>query len=273
MAPSVLITGASTGIGRACAERLAGHGWRVLAGARADADLDALAALPGIEPVRLDVTDAAQVQEAGARAGAALDALVNNAGVATTGPLELVELDEWRRQLEVNVLGQVAVTRAVLPAILRARGRIVNVSSISGLVALPLFGPYSASKFALEAITDSLRRELRGQGVTVVAIEPGGVSTPIWGKGLAAGDAATAEMDAAQASRYGRLIGAVRTQAECSDAGGLAPAAVAEVVETALTAPRPRTRYAVGRDVRMRAALGRLLPDRVMDALIARALR
>lgn len=274
MAPSVLITGASTGIGRACAERLSSRGWHVLAGARADADLEALAALDGVEPLRLDVTDTTQVREAARRAGASLDALVNNAGVAITGPVELLDVEEWRRQLDVNVVGQVAVTRALLPAILRARGRIVNVSSISGLVALPLFGPYSASKFALEAITDSLRRELRGQGVTVVAVEPGGVATPIWGKGMADAEAATAQMDDDQATRYGGLIAAVRAQAARSDTDGLPADAVADVVETALTASRPRTRYAIGSDARMRAvALGRLLPDRVMDALIARALR
>jgi NAD(P)-dependent dehydrogenase (short-subunit alcohol dehydrogenase family) len=157
--------------------------------------------------------------------------------------------------------------------VLAARGRIVNVSSIGGRVALPLFGPYAASKFALEAMTDTLRRELRGEPVAVVAVEPGAVATPIWGKGIEGGDAVTARMDSAQQQRYGRLVAAVRRAAEHSDREGIAPARVAGAVETALTASRPRTRYLVGREARVQAALGRLLPDRVMDGLVARALR
>lgn len=273
MAPSVLVTGASTGIGRACAERLAGRGWRVLAGARAQPDLDALAAIPGVDPVPLDVTDPGQVAQAATLVGPRLDALVNNAGVAVTGPIELLEVDEWRRQLETNLVGQVAVTRALLGAVLAARGRIVNVSSIGGRMALPLFGPYAASKFGLEAMTDCLRRELRSQGIEVVAVEPGSIATPIWRKGVDGADAIVGDMDAAQEARYGRLAARIRRVAEHNGRAGLAPSAVAEVVETALTAPRPRTRYVVGRRARVQAALGRLLPDRVMDGLIARALR
>ncbi|MEA2280077.1 MAG: hypothetical protein QOK21_684 [Solirubrobacteraceae bacterium] len=273
MAPTVLVTGASTGIGRACAERLADRGWRVLAGARSDAALAALDAIAGMEAIRLDVTKPEQVEAAAAATGPHLDALVNNAGVAVTGPVEVLALEEWRSQLEINLLGQVAVTRAVLSAVLAARGRIVNVSSIGGRVALPLFGPYAASKFALEAMTDSLRRELRGQGVAVVAVEPGAVATPIWGKGVEGGDAVTARMDTAQQQRYGRLVAAVRRAAERSGREGVAPTRVADAVEAALTASRPRTRYVVGREARVQATLGRLLPDRVMDGLVARALR
>jgi NAD(P)-dependent dehydrogenase (short-subunit alcohol dehydrogenase family) len=271
--PTVLLTGASSGIGRACAERLAGTGWRVLAGARADADLEALAALRNVEPLRLDVTDEADVAAAAAAAGDSLDALVNNAGIAISGPVEVLPVDAWRRQLEVNLLGQVAVTRALLPALLAARGRIVNMSSISGRAAAPLLGPYAASKFALEAMNDALRRELRGHGVRVVAIEPGAIATPIWGKGTAEADAQIGEMDDAQTRRYASLIAALRTTAERNATAGLHPAAVAAAVETALTAARPRTRYLVGREARVTAALARLLPDRAVDALIARALR
>jgi NAD(P)-dependent dehydrogenase (short-subunit alcohol dehydrogenase family) len=273
MTPTVLVTGASSGIGRACAERLAGHGWRVLAGARSTAALAALEAIAGVEAIRLDVTDPEQVAAAAAAAGPRLDALVNNAGVAVTGPVEVLDLDEWRHQLDTNLLGQVAVTRALLGAVIAARGRIVNVSSIGGRVALPLFGPYAASKFALEAMTDALRRELRGQGVAVVAVEPGAVATPIWGKGIEGGDAVTARMDAAQQQRYGHLVTAVRRLAERNDREGIAPAQVAGAVEAALTASRPRTRYVVGRQARVRATLARGLPDRVMDGLVARALR
>jgi NAD(P)-dependent dehydrogenase (short-subunit alcohol dehydrogenase family) len=272
MTPTVLVTGASTGIGAAVVERLAGRGWHVHAGARAAADLERLDALPGVEAVALDITDDEQVAGLAARIGPRLDALVNNAGVAITGPVEVLEVGEWRRQLDVNVIGQVAVTRALLPALLAARGRLVNVSSIGGRVALPLFGPYSASKFALEAMTDALRRELRGTGVEVVSVEPGAVATPIWDKGLATGDAALAGMDAGQETRYARLIAAVRREAERNGRGGLPPAAVADAVEAALTASRPRTRYVVGRQAQVQAALGRLLPDRWMDGVIARAL-
>jgi NAD(P)-dependent dehydrogenase (short-subunit alcohol dehydrogenase family) len=270
--PTVLLTGASSGIGRACAERLAGRGWRVLAGARAAGDLDSLATISGVEPVELDVTDEAQIEAAAARAGARLDALVNNAGIAVIGPIEALPVEEWRRQLEVNVVAQIAVTRALLPALLNAGGRIVNVTSIGGRVALPLFGPYAASKFALEAATDALRRELRGQGVEVVAIEPGAIRTPIWTKGLERGDELDAALDDDQRARYGRLIETIRREAANNAKSAPEPSAVADAVEAALTAPRPRTRYLVGREARIQAALGWLLPDRAMDALLGRAL-
>ena len=173
-----LVTGASTGIGRACATHLAGLGFHVLAGVRDPAD-----APDGLEPLLLDVTSESDVAAAAERVGGELHALVNNAGIAISGPVEIVPVEEWRRLMEVNLLGQVAVTRALLPAILRARGRVVNMSSISGRVANPLFGPYAASKFALEAVSDALRREVGPHGVRVVSVEPGGIATPIWGKG------------------------------------------------------------------------------------------
>ena len=270
--PTVLLTGASSGIGRACAERLAGRGWHVLAGARAAADRDALAAIPGVEPIELDVTDDEQVQAAAAHAGDRLDALVNNAGIAVIGPVEALPVDEWRRQLEVNVVAQIAVTRALLPALLNSRGRIVNVTSISGRVALPLFGPYAASKFAFEAATDTLRRELRGQGIEVVAVEPGAIRTPIWTKGLERGDELVAALDEGQRARYGHLIATIRREAAKNARSAPEPSAVADAVEAALTASRPKTRYLVGREARIQAALGWLLPDRAMDALLARAL-
>jgi NAD(P)-dependent dehydrogenase (short-subunit alcohol dehydrogenase family) len=270
--PTVLLTGASSGIGRACVERLAGRGWHVLAGARSQTDLDALAAIPNVEPLSLDVTDDEQIAAAATRAGDRLDALVNNAGIAVIGPLEALPVEEWRRQLDVNLIAQVAVTRALLPAILAARGRIVNMTSIGGRVALPLFGPYSASKFALEATTDVLRRELRAHGVEVVAVEPGAIRTPIWTKGLERGDELEAALDDGQRARYGKLIATIRREAADNARKAPEPSAVADAVESALTASRPRTRYLVGREARIQAALGWLLPDRVMDALLARAL-
>ena len=258
-----LVTGASTGIGRACAERLAERGYHVLAGVRREGD-----APPGTEPLRLDVTDDADVAGAARRAGGALHVLVNNAGIAVNGPVETVPVDEWRRQLEVNVIGQVAVTRALLPALLAARGRVVNMSSISGRVALPLLGPYAASKFALEAVTDVLRREVGPLGVRVVAIEPGGIATPVWDKSLSAADDLLAEMPEDARRRYDRTIRLVWRFAEAMREDGLPPSAVADAVERAVTARRPRTRYVVGRDARIQGVLARVLPDRGFDALL-----
>jgi NAD(P)-dependent dehydrogenase (short-subunit alcohol dehydrogenase family) len=262
--PTVLVTGASTGIGRATALALAASGTSVLAGVRRLED-----APPGTTPVQLDVTDAEQV--GALREIAQLDGLVNNAGIAVSGPLEYLPVAELRRQLEVNVIGQLAVTQAVLEPLRRARGRIVNVSSIGGRVALPLYGPYSASKFALEALSDALRRELRG--VRVIVVEPGAMATPIWDRGIATADALFAEMPPAAHERYGKLVTVMRRQAEALGREGEPPERVAEVIVRALAARRPRTRYVVGRDARIQAALARALPDRAFDAVLAVGLR
>jgi NAD(P)-dependent dehydrogenase (short-subunit alcohol dehydrogenase family) len=267
MAPLALVTGASTGIGRACATHLAGLGFEVLAGVRNEPD-----APPGTEPVRLDVTAAGDVTAVAQRVGPRLDALVNNAGIAVSGPIEVLPIEEWRRQLEVNVIGQVAVTRALLPALLQARGRIVNISSISGRFALPMVAPYAASKFALEAVSDCLRREVGPFGVQVACVEPGAIATPVWGKSRAEGERLVAEMPTDARRRYDTLINAIRRQTERMERDGLPPAAVADVVGHAVTARRPRTRYVVGREARVRAVAARLLPDRALDALVRRAL-
>lgn len=269
----VLVTGASTGIGEATALHLRELGFEPVAGVRRDEDAERLGG-QGLRTVRLDVTDEAQIAAARESVGdGALAGLVNNAGVAVAAPLEFVPLDQLRRQLEVNLIGQVAVTQAFLPALRRAGGRIVNVGSIGGRVALPLLAPYNASKFALEGLSDSLRRELRAQGVDVVVIEPGGVKTPIWGKGNELADELTAQMPPEGQRLYGRLIANVRKETlKIERERGLPPRAVAEVIGRALTADRPRTRYVVGGEAKVRAQLARLLPDRAMDRLIGRAL-
>jgi NAD(P)-dependent dehydrogenase (short-subunit alcohol dehydrogenase family) len=269
----VLVTGASTGIGEATALHLRELGFEPVAGVRRDEDAERLGG-QGLRTVRLDVTDEAQISAARESVGdGALVGLVNNAGVAVAAPLEFVPLDQLRRQLEVNLIGQVAVTQAFLPALRRAGGRIVNVGSIGGRVALPLLAPYNASKFALEGLSDSLRRELRAQGVDVVVIEPGGVKTPIWGKGNELADELTAQMPPEGERLYGRLIANVRKETlKIERERGLPPRAVAEVIGRALTADRPRTRYVVGGEAKVRAQLARLLPDRAMDRLIGRAL-
>ena len=256
------MTGASSGIGAATATRLAGGGWRVLSGVRNAGDAPA-----GTEEVLLDVTDDRQIQAA-AKAVAELDALVNNAGVALAMPLEHVPLDELRKQLEVNVVGQVAVTQAFAPALRQARGRVVFVGSIAGKSALPFLGPYAASKHALEALADSLRVELRPWGIAVTIVEPGTIRTPIWAKG-----AAKADELANDRSRelYGERIAALRKVAAERGANGAAPEAVAAVIEKALTATRPRARYLVGRDAWLRAGVERL-PTRARDRALERLL-
>lgn len=268
MAPLALVTGASTGIGRACATRLVDLGFHVLAGVR---NLDN--APERTEALRLDVTSEDDVAAAAERIGAELHVLVNNAGIAVSGPVEVVPVDHWRRQMEVNLVGQVAVTRALLPAVLRTRGHIVNMSSIGGRVANPLFGPYSASKFALEAMSDALRREVAPHGVRVVLVEPGGIATPIWDKGHADADQMLEGADPDAVRRYGTLIEQVRRSTERLAREGLPPEAVAEVVGTAVTTQHPRARYVVGRQAQIQAVAARLLPDRVFDALVARYLR
>lgn len=278
---TVVVTGASTGIGQAGAEHLAALGFHVLAGVRKDEDADRITALddPRLRPLRLDVTDPGSVRAAAEEVAAAvgpdgLAGLVNNAGIAVSAPLEHVPIEELRRQLEVNVVGQVAVIQALLPLLRAARGRIVNISSIGGRIALPLAGPYAASKFALEAISDTLRRELHAQGIEVVVIEPGGIKTPIWDKGVATADAIVENMPEEGKRLYGDLEQAIRRETtKIATDTGLPPSAVAERVGEALTAARPRTRYLVGRDAKIRDAVARRIPDRAFDALLRRALK
>jgi NAD(P)-dependent dehydrogenase (short-subunit alcohol dehydrogenase family) len=266
----VLVTGASSGIGRACCLRLAGRGHEVLASARGDADLERLRAA-GWTPLRIDVTDPASIEAAAAQAGA-VDGLVNNAGISVAAPLEYVPIEDLRRQLEVNVVGQVVVTQAFLAGLRARRGRIVYMGSIAGRVALPLMGPYAASKHALEAISDALRRELRPHGVHVAIVRPGSIATPIWEKGSGEAERRRAEMPEEGERVYGALLRAGLAGARDAAERGLDPDEVAKAVEHALTARRPRSRYLVGRDARGRAAVARVVPDRVLDALIARAL-
>lgn len=278
---AVVITGASTGIGRACALHLDARGWRVFAGVRRAEDGDALRAEASarLTPVTLDVTDeeslaaAARAVEA-AVGDAGLAGLVNNAGVAVAAPLEFLPLDELRRQLEINVVGAVAATQAFLPLLRRGRGRgrIVNMGSISGRIASPFFGPYSASKFALEALSDSLRGELRPWGIEVAIVEPGTIATPIWEKSLAAADRLIARLPPAAHEYYGKVIPAVRAYAKQSGETGAPPEWVARAVAHALTARRPKTRYLVGKGVRVAVPLIAALPDRLRDTLLARQL-
>lgn len=272
----IVVTGASTGIGEATAQHLAGLGFNVFAGVRKDADAERLKG-GRIEPVKIDVADdrsvaaaAEQIRDAVGSSG--LAGLVNNAGIAIAGPLEFLPIEEFKHQLDVNVVGVVRTTQAMLPLIRQGKGRIVNISSIGGKVALPLVAPYAASKYAVEAISDSLRRELRPWGIQVAVIEPGAVATPIWDKSIAVADGIVAEAPPEMEERYGALIAKIREESMKNAQNGVPPSEVAEAVAHALTASKPKTRYLVGRDAKVRAKVAAVMPDRAMDAAIGRAL-
>jgi NAD(P)-dependent dehydrogenase (short-subunit alcohol dehydrogenase family) len=272
---SVLVTGASTGIGEACVLRLDRLGHRVYAGVRSEEHALRLRQRGSgrIVPVFVDVTDQAQVDAAAkqiADGGGSLDGVVNNAGIARGGPLEYLPLEIWREQLEVNVLGQVAVTKAMLPFIRSARGRIVFIGSISGKVATMLMAPYDASKFAIEAIGESLRSELRPWGISVSVVEPGAVKTAIWDKGRQQFDRLERALPEEARTRYARHIAALRKGIETQDRQGVSPDKVAAAVERALFSSRPKTRYLVGVDARAQALLVRWLPDWPREAIIRR---
>jgi NAD(P)-dependent dehydrogenase (short-subunit alcohol dehydrogenase family) len=271
--PTAVVTGASKGIGAAVARRLVAEGFRVVAGVRRTEDAQALGDElgDGVVPALLDITDPDAVASAaelvGEVGGGALAGLVNNAGIAVAAPLEFLPPAELRRQLEVNVVGQHAVTRALVPMLRRGRGRIVNIGSIGDRIVSPMTGPYHVSKFALRAWNDTLRLELTPWGIQVVLVEPGAVATPIWETSIAAAERLQQALPAGVEELYGRAIAAARAGALRSAARGMPADQVAAVVARALTARRPRTRYLVGTDARVAALVARL-PDRVRDRLV-----
>jgi NAD(P)-dependent dehydrogenase (short-subunit alcohol dehydrogenase family) len=274
---SVLVTGASTGIGRATALRLDASGWRVFAGVRREEDAASLreAGSGRLAPLILDVTDAAQIAAAAERVGEAvgevgLDGLVNNAGIAVPGPLETLPIDDFRRQVEVNLTAHVAVTQAMLPAIRKAPGRIVFITSIGGLMAFPMFGAYHAAKFGLEAVGDVFRQELRPWGIRVAVVEPGSIATPIWERGDREVEAISGRAGDGHADLYGEAIVAGREVARKTGERGIPPERVAAKIEHALSARRPRLRYLVGADARGQAFAAKFLPARLVDWLVAR---
>ena len=271
---SVLVTGASTGIGRATALRLDAAGWRVFAGVRREEDAEMLRAAGGADlaPLILDITAPEQIAAAAERvrtdAGGRLDGLVNNAGVAIPSPLETIPIDDFRRQIEINLIAQVAVTQALLPALRGARGRIVFLSSIGGLQAFPFTGAYHAAKFGIEAVGDVFRQELRPWRISVSIIEPGSIDTPIWERGESMvddiGDVQQRE------ALYGKRIEGYRRAIKELAERGIPPEKVAEVIEHALSSARPRTRYLVGLDAKLQARLRPLVPTRLFDRIVAR---
>jgi NAD(P)-dependent dehydrogenase (short-subunit alcohol dehydrogenase family) len=272
-----VVTGASTGIGAATARELARQGFHVLAGVRRDRDADAIRG-PGIEPLITDITNSDHIQTLATRVrgdsqGRAIRALINNAGVQANVPIEAFAIEEWRRLFEVNLFGHVAVTQALLPELIRSKGRVINISSVGGKVAMGAYGPYAATKFALEAVSDSLRRELAPLGVGVVVIEPGAVRTEMLDRAIATADELMSEMTPEQNQRYGGLVHAVNAQAISSTKAGLPAEAAAKVIAEAVTARKPRTRYTVGRDAALITRLARFLPDRTLDRVITAGLR
>ena len=274
---AVFVTGSSSGIGKACALYLDGLGFTVFAGVRKESDGDSLRAeAPDIRPVIIDVTKldtvAAAASEVRSAVGAdGLHGLVNNAGIAVVGPLESLAIEELRRQFDVNVVGQIAVTQAFLPLLRQARGRVVNMGSIFGLVSCPYIGAYAASKFALEALSDALRIELAPWGIDVALVEPGGTATTIWDKSIALMEN-PAEHDGEVRAFYATSMSAVLKTTSKYARISASPQGVARAVADALTARRPKTRYKVGFDVRLWAPARRILPDRLFDWIANRTL-
>ncbi len=272
---AVMITGASTGIGKACAMRLDKLGFQVFAGVRKEADGQSLKAEASgrLSPLMLDVTDESSIASA-ARAVSkvvgerGLAGLVNNAGISVPGPIEFLPIEDVRRQIDVNVIGQIAVTQAFLLMIRQGRGRIVNIGSIGGRMATPFLGAYAASKFAMEAITDSLRMELRPWKIPVSIIEPGSIDTPLWQRGQTAADELQEKMPEDAGVLYGEAMDAMRKAADKFASRAIPPEAVAKVVVKALRAKRPKTRYLVGTDARIMAALVKVIPDGLRDAIV-----
>jgi NAD(P)-dependent dehydrogenase (short-subunit alcohol dehydrogenase family) len=274
---SVLVTGASTGIGRAAALRLDAAGWRVFAGVREAPAADSLreAGTARMTPVFLDVTDSEQITAAAERieneADARLDGLVNNAGVAIPGPLETLPIEDFRRQLEVNLVAYVAMTQALLPCIRRAEGRVVFISSIGGRIAFPFGGAYHASKFGTEAVGDVFRQELRPWGLKVSIVEPGSIDTPIWERGQRKAVEVGAKAPKTELL-YGNSIEKFRKVIQETAERGIPPEKVARAIAHALESKRPKSRYLVGFDAKVQARVKPLIPTPVFDRIVARTL-
>lgn len=279
---TILITGASSGIGKHSAIALARQGFQVVAGVRSKQAGDALLHEAGeasgarIEPVDLDVTSQAQIDALATRLHSRLGAqglwgLFNNAGITVNGPLEYLPPDELRRQLEVNLIGQLAVTQAMLPMLRLARGRILSTGSIAGFFTLPGLGPYSMSKHAMEAFSDALRRELRPWGIQVSLLEPGAIATEIWRKGRAAGEQLLADPESDLSRNYGPLMQALYARAGEADRSASPTEVVTREVVHAFTAKRARPRYRMGKGASGRKWLSRL-PDALADRLVAKAM-
>jgi len=273
----VVVTGASTGIGAAIARELARRGFHVLAGVRRGTDADALRAT-NLEPVMLDITNEAEIAALVKHITddperRPLRALVNNAGIGVNAPVETLPLSEWRRLFDINLFGHVAMVQALLPALIESRGTVVNISFVGGKVAMATYGPYAGSKFALEAVSDALRREIEPLGVKVVVVEPGAVTTEMLGGVAVTGERIISGMTNEQRGRYATLMRSVISQAQAAIPRGMPAEEAGRVVANAITSKHPRTRYTVGRDAAIIVRLVRCLPDRMLDSLLTRSLK
>jgi NAD(P)-dependent dehydrogenase (short-subunit alcohol dehydrogenase family) len=278
---AVVVTGASTGIGRAIALLLDRNGYRVFAGVRKEADAEKLAADASdrLTPITIDVTDERSIAGAreiveGTLGDEGLVGLVNNAGVGGGGPVEFMPIEDFRNTLEVNLVGQVAVTQAFLRLVRKAKGTIVFMASIGGRISSPFMSPYSASKFGIEAVGDSLRREVSPWGIDVVVVEPGSIATEIWSKGAETMRDRVAEMPEEARRLYGpQLARFGKSFLEDTGGRGIPPEKVGEVVHKAIQSDRPKTRYLVGTDAKVAARLSGALPDRIFDRMLSRQLK
>lgn len=277
---AVVVTGASTGIGRATALLLDAEGYRVFAGVRKEADARELSqeGSDRLTPLTIDVTEADQIESArqqvtGALGDQGLVGLVNNAGVGGGGPIEFMSLDELRNTLEVNLIGQVAVTQAFIPLIRKRKGTIVFIASIGGRIASPFMSPYNTSKFAIEALGESLRHELRPWGIDVAVVEPGSIDTEIWTKGNEQLREQLGEMPEDARRLYGRQVTRFGEVLNETASRGIAPEKVAEVIHKAIASDKPRHRYLVGTDAKIGARLKGTLPDRTFSKLAARQMK
>jgi NAD(P)-dependent dehydrogenase (short-subunit alcohol dehydrogenase family) len=273
---AIVISGASTGIGASSAERLARDGFLVFAGVRTGSDAAAVEALhPNVRALRLDVTDDASIEAAVtivAEEGVRLRGLVNNAGIAVGGPVEFLPLALWRRVYDVNLFGAIGLTQAFLPLLRAARGRLVFVGSIGGRMAAPFIAPYSSSKFALRALADALRVELRPTGIRVVLIEPGGVKTPIWRKGRDSKQEVLDAMAPAAVHHYGPQMDAMFAVTESEERSGMPVERVSDAIAEALTSPKPRSNYLVGLQARGGSILA-LMPAAFRERAIRKSMR
>lgn len=273
---SILITGASTGIGHDCAVQLCQQGFRVFAGVRKEKDHQALLdyKYDDLIPLYLDVTQDDHIQQAYETVSNqvgddGLYGLINNAGIVVMGPVEILGLEHWRRQLDVNVMGTIAVTQRFLPLLKKAEGRIVLIGSIAGRSTLPFASAYSVSKYALEALGDALRVELKPWNIKTSIIEPGAVKTPIWVKSREDAEGRFKHISEERLGKYKSPIGVFRELAQKAEERAISTDVVIRAISHALTARRPKPRYLLGTDAKLRILLDRL-PTRWKDYIFAR---
>jgi NAD(P)-dependent dehydrogenase (short-subunit alcohol dehydrogenase family) len=273
----IVVTGTSTGIGNATTKELASQGFHVLAGVRREIDADAIRST-NIEPILLDITNETHIANLIKRIKEdsekrPLRALVNNAAIEINTPVEVLPLSEWKRQFDVNFFGQVAMIQALLPELFKSCGTIVNISSIGGKAAMAGYGPYASTKFAMEGMSDALRRELEPFGVKVIVVLPGGVATPMSAQVRAKGERFTSEMTDEHRRRYGGLMHAMISQAESYIKNAVSAEKAGKIIAAIITNKRPRTRYFIGQDATMVRFMNWILSDRLLDKLVAGSMK